>query len=310
MMPAGRDEDAREWDADKRAAVADARDVAADARDVAADERDKIAGSRDELADAREQELLAWQLQLDARAARWGLVPDRAQDTAGRLEAADARRAAETDRSRAGDERDRAADARAEMARQRAADHRDTLLAATFAGVAEHFYEADDPDEVLTRIAEAAVEVISGATSASVTVGDAGRDQEDSGPVAAEAILSFPFPTTGSSADEPRVATLNVYGATGESFDELAKEVGFILAAHASLAARAVGERVSLERLGEQLELALLSRDVIGQAKGILMERLKTTPDEAFEILRRSSQRLNIKLREVARTLAETGDVA
>lgn len=48
---------------------------------------------------------------------------------------------------------------------------------------------------------------------------------------------------------------------------------------------------------------------MIGQAKGILMERLKATPDEAFEILRRSSQRLNIKLREVARTLTETGAV-
>jgi AmiR/NasT family two-component response regulator len=51
----------------------------------------------------------------------------------------------------------------------------------------------------------------------------------------------------------------------------------------------------------------LLSRDVIGQAKGILMERLKVTPEDAFDLLRRASQQLNIKLREVARGLAETG---
>jgi len=45
--------------------------------------------------------------------------------------------------------------------------------------------------------------------------------------------------------------------------------------------------------------------DVIGQAKGILMERLKITPEDAFDLLRRSSQHLNI-MREVARGLAET----
>src|SRR5215213_8983741 len=43
--------------------------------------------------------------------------------------------------------------------------------------------------------------------------------------------------------------------------------------------------------------------DVIGQAKGILMERLKITPEDAFDLLRRSSQHLNI-MREVARGLA------
>jgi AmiR/NasT family two-component response regulator len=53
----------------------------------------------------------------------------------------------------------------------------------------------------------------------------------------------------------------------------------------------------------------LLSRDVIGQAKGILMERLKITPEDAFDLLRRSSQSLNLKLRDVARGLAESGEL-
>jgi hypothetical protein len=39
------------------------------------------------------------------------------------------------------------------------------------------------------------------------------------------------------------------------------------------------------------------------------MERLKVGPDEAFEILKRSSKRLNLKLREVAGRVAETGEV-
>jgi len=57
----------------------------------------------------------------------------------------------------------------------------------------------------------------------------------------------------------------------------------------------------------EGLQEALVSRDVIGQAKGILMERLHMTPDQAFEELRMASQRLNVKLRDLAVRVAETG---
>jgi hypothetical protein len=114
----------------------------------------------------------------------------------------------------------------------------------------------------------------------------------------------------GSGDDEGAgTGSLNIYALTADAFDEAAHEIGAILAAHASLAARAVGDRITLEDLGHHLERALLSRDVIGQAKGILMERLKVSPEDAFDILRTSSQHLNVKLREVARELTSTGQV-
>ena len=56
------------------------------------------------------------------------------------------------------------------------------------------------------------------------------------------------------------------------------------------------------------LEEALLSRDVIGQAKGILMERLHLTADQAFEELRTVSQHQNRKVRDIAVALADTGE--
>ena len=56
-------------------------------------------------------------------------------------------------------------------------------------------------------------------------------------------------------------------------------------------------------QLAHNLTLALESRGDIEQAKGILMAREHCTPDEAFDILRRASQRQNQKLREVAREL-------
>jgi AmiR/NasT family two-component response regulator len=93
------------------------------------------------------------------------------------------------------------------------------------------------------------------------------------------------------------------------AFDDQAQEIGLILAAHASLAARAVQERSRLDTLGTNLQRALLSRDVIGQAKGILMERLKITPEDAFDVLRHASTRLNLKLHELARGIAETGQL-
>jgi len=57
----------------------------------------------------------------------------------------------------------------------------------------------------------------------------------------------------------------------------------------------------------EHLQRALASRDVIGQAKGILMERYRITADEAFEKLRLASQHANRKLNGVAEELAATG---
>ena len=62
------------------------------------------------------------------------------------------------------------------------------------------------------------------------------------------------------------------------------------------------------ERRIDNLHSALSSREIIGQAQGILMERERIPADQAFDVLRRASQYLNIKLREVAQTLVDTGE--
>jgi len=56
------------------------------------------------------------------------------------------------------------------------------------------------------------------------------------------------------------------------------------------------------------LHAALSSRETIGEAMGILMERERITAHQAFDILRRASQHLNVKLREVAQNLIDTGE--
>jgi hypothetical protein len=119
--------------------------------------------------------------------------------------------------------------------------------------------------------------------------------------------VSYHLSARSPASADPVEGSLNAYGMDEGAFDDAAREIGLVLAAHASIAARAVGRRASLEKAGQELREALMSRDVIGQAKGMLMERLKVTPDDAFDMLRRASQQLNVKLREIAETLTETG---
>lgn len=120
--------------------------------------------------------------------------------------------------------------------------------------------------------------------------------------------LSNHVEAEGSGRQRGLVGSLNAYAGSPSAFDGEAQEIGVVLAAHASLAIRSVSQREALAELGDQLHAALGSRDVIGQAKGILMERYRLTPEQAFDALRRTSQRLNVRLAEVAQTLTETGE--
>jgi hypothetical protein len=124
-----------------------------------------------------------------------------------------------------------------------------------------------------------------------------------------QAVASFRLGASNSVRDHPVAGSLNAYAPVPDAFNEEAREIGLILAAHASVAALAAYEREALAEWGRNLYGALSSRDVIGQAKGILMERLQVTPEDAFDTLRRSSQQLNVKLRDIAARLTETGEL-
>jgi GAF domain-containing protein len=95
---------------------------------------------------------------------------------------------------------------------------------------------------------------------------------------------------------------LNLYAAGPGAFDDESQEIGLMFAAHAAVAVAGAEQE-------EHLRAGMSSRDVIGQAKGILMERHKLTADQAFGVLARVSQELNRKLVDIAREVAETGAV-
>ncbi|MBP2185594.1 ANTAR domain-containing protein [Amycolatopsis magusensis] len=107
-------------------------------------------------------------------------------------------------------------------------------------------------------------------------------------------------------AREPALSgALNIYSRRTHGLDEAAAQTtALLLATHASLALAHVTAVTQRQLDQQRMRRAIDSRDVIGQAKGILMARRGLSPEEAFDLLRRTSQDLNVKLVEVAETLA------
>lgn len=101
---------------------------------------------------------------------------------------------------------------------------------------------------------------------------------------------------------------LNMYARLPHAFGATDRAKGAILAALAGAAIGASARQADLRSQNLNLQNALVSREIIGQAQGILMERERVSADEAFDILRRASQHLNEKLRDVAQNLIDTGE--
>jgi GAF domain-containing protein len=92
------------------------------------------------------------------------------------------------------------------------------------------------------------------------------------------------------------MGALNVYSETSNVFDDESRNIGLVFAAHSSVAWNSA-------RREEQFKKALASRDVIGQAKGMIMERYGVDAVQAFDLLRKLSQDSNVPLIKVATDL-------
>lgn len=110
-------------------------------------------------------------------------------------------------------------------------------------------------------------------------------------------MLCFQLFVTGD-----QLGALNLYSRTVRAFDEESQDIGLLFASHAAVALAGAEHE-------EHLRAGMGSRDLIGQAKGILMERHRLTADQAFGVLARVSQEMNRKLIDVAAELTATGAV-
>lgn len=101
---------------------------------------------------------------------------------------------------------------------------------------------------------------------------------------------------------------LNLYADAPRAGDERTERLVARLADYAVVPVSNMYLYRSAVERAEHLEVALDSRGVIDQAKGILMERFKLTADQAFQALARRSMERNVRLREVAERLVRTGE--
>ena len=116
--------------------------------------------------------------------------------------------------------------------------------------------------------------------------------------------LSIPLPI-----QQDLVGALNIYSRRIDAFDEDDVEAGTAFAAYAAVAVTNADTFASTAETAEQLRAAMASRATIEQAKGILMAQSGLSPEEAFVLLVRASQRENRKLRDIAADLVARAQV-
>ncbi|WP_069768060.1 GAF and ANTAR domain-containing protein [Streptomyces sp. LUP30] len=103
--------------------------------------------------------------------------------------------------------------------------------------------------------------------------------------------------------DDEDLGALNLYSRKAGVFTEASELAGWLLASHAAVA-------FASARTHAQMEQAVATRHVIGEAMGILIGSHHLSEDQAFDVLRRYSQENNVKLREVARLICEQGGLS
>lgn len=214
----------------------------------------------------------------------------------------------------------------------------DIEVAESFAELARVLLEERDVDRTLDRMCQLAVEMIDGCEAAGISIVRGRRVESRSttdhipravddiqsetqqGPCV-DAIREFAVFVSGALSAERRwpdfssrahretqiesvlslrlfvqedtMGALNLYSSRRDAFGDHDVAVGSVFAAHAAVALDNAMRQAQLETKAE-------TSGLIGMAKGIIMARQNVTEEQAFDILRRASQRMNVKLRHLA----------
>lgn len=218
-------------------------------------------------------------------------------------------------------------------------------LAAALASFARSVQRQQDPVSTLAEIVRAAVELIPGCDDGSISVvigrkavssrgassglaGVVDRIQEATGQgPCLDAVYEHETVRVADMATETRwpifaplaleagaagmlscqlyvegddLGALNLFSRTAGALDEESEHIALMFAAHAAVAYATAHQMESAAR-------TVATRQLIGRAEGILMERHRITAERAFSTLIRVSQHRNIKLRDIAERLVLSG---
>ncbi len=221
------------------------------------------------------------------------------------------------------------------------ADASDIALAQEFGAIARILIAEADPGATLLRIVSLAVETIDGCEHAGISVIEGNtvtspassdevpaivdRIQSETGEgPCVDAIKEHEMFQTGRLSEELRwpaftpravlesriesilslrlftegttMGALNLYSTQPDAFDDRDVAVATVFAAHAAVA-------WSTSQTIENLKAGMVTRQLIGQAVGLLMVRQDMSEADALDALRRASQRLNVKLHQLAESI-------
>lgn len=109
--------------------------------------------------------------------------------------------------------------------------------------------------------------------------------------------------------DAQVTGALNIYARSTHAFDADSRSAATQFGPYAAVAAGNLHAYQNARDVADNLQLALESRAVIDQAKGVLIERYKLTADRAFQLLARASMHSNRKVRDIADHLVHTGEL-
>lgn len=101
------------------------------------------------------------------------------------------------------------------------------------------------------------------------------------------------------------VGAMNLYGAGPKPFSDEAENTVGIFAGYAAVTLANAALYTDAVDLASQLRIAMESRSIIEQAKGVVMAQNGCSADEAFVMLARLSQTRNVKLRELAQDVVQ-----
>jgi transcriptional regulator with GAF, ATPase, and Fis domain len=98
------------------------------------------------------------------------------------------------------------------------------------------------------------------------------------------------------------MGALDMYAPQPDAFTAYSETVGWLLASHAAVAFSSASNHA-------QMRAAMDTRNEVGQAVGILVERHRVDREAAFEMLRKASSEQDTKVREIARAVTRTGRI-
>jgi GAF domain-containing protein len=124
------------------------------------------------------------------------------------------------------------------------------------------------------------------------------RWTQDVGKLGIKAVVSAPMLVADRS-----IGAIKVYSRQPAAYDEQSEQLLSLFAQQAAILLANAQSYQDAQQLIDQLKVALASRDLIGQAKGVLIAGGARDEETAFGMLVTASQRANMKVREVARQL-------